>query len=272
MSLKIIFSDSTRPSGEELVVLRELRGRATLPSRYVGGAHTRVPSFNSSFSFEVISLSSDILHLSDGDDDGGDYDDGDYDDGDYDDDDDDDDDDDCDDDDDDDDDYDDDIYGDCLYIDDGDYGDYGDGDEVYCFSAHEISGACTTKSVPSPTTMPVLEMCHFADGGPASSTLQPADIDSVRNPDEDSPRGSIVSGRSRRSIISRANLLREQARAEEKHRDYMRAERNKACSEERYADAIMFKVWQDEASERAKSLHRQAAEQYFKGALSLPLT
>ena len=36
MSLQIVFSDNTRPSGEEFVVLRELHGQATLPGRHVG--------------------------------------------------------------------------------------------------------------------------------------------------------------------------------------------------------------------------------------------
>ena len=43
MSLQIIISDSTRPSDEEFVVLRELRGQATLPGRQVVSAHLREP-------------------------------------------------------------------------------------------------------------------------------------------------------------------------------------------------------------------------------------
>jgi hypothetical protein len=43
MSLRIVFSDKTRPSGTEFVVLRELRGQATLPGRHVGNAHLREP-------------------------------------------------------------------------------------------------------------------------------------------------------------------------------------------------------------------------------------
>jgi len=41
MSLQIVFSDNTRPSGKEFVMLRELRGRATLLGRHVGSAHPR---------------------------------------------------------------------------------------------------------------------------------------------------------------------------------------------------------------------------------------
>ena len=40
MSLEIVFSDNTRPSSKEFVMLRELRARAT-PGRHVGSAHLR---------------------------------------------------------------------------------------------------------------------------------------------------------------------------------------------------------------------------------------
>ena len=326
MSLQIVFSDGIRPSGEEFVVLRELRGRATLPSRHVGGAHLKELPSNSSVSSEVISPTSEIPHLGVGDyddgsyddgdcddydegiydegiydegiydegiyddgdyydgmfdeglyDDGdyydGDYDDGDYDDGDYDDGDYDDgdyDDGDCD-------DYDEGLYDDGdLYdgmFDEGLYdgGDDDDGDDDGLF-VHPDSGARTPIPVPPPIIMPVPDLSHTASADPASSTLPPADVDSVRNTDEDSLRARIVSGRSRNSIIVRADLLREQATAEEKERDRLRAQQKKAWSEKRYADAVRFKVEQDEANERVKNLHRQAEEQYFKGASSLPST
>ena len=178
---------------------------------------------------------------------------------------------------------------------------------------HPGSGARTPKPVPPPIVMPVPDLSRTASGDPASSTLPPANIDSlpeigdphddddpdppppfaeradepsfqpqlrpwaaeklsVRNPDEDSPRASIVSGNSRNSIIVRADLLREQARAEEKERDRLRTEQRKALAEKRYADAVKFKVEQEEASERAMGLHRRAAERYFKGAFSLILS
>jgi len=154
--------------------------------------------------------------------------------------------------------------------------------------------------------MPVPDLSRTASGDPASSTFPPANIDSlpeivdprdddpdppppfverpestsfqprarvwppeklsVRNPEEDSPRASIVSGGNRNSIIVRADLLREQALAEERERDRLRSEQKKALSEKRYADAVKYKVEQEEASERVMSLHRRAAERYFKGA------
>lgn len=172
------------------------------------------------------------------------------------------------------------------------------------------SGARTPKPVPPPIVMPVPDLSRTASGDPASSTLPIANIDSlpviddprdddpdppppfaehpdapsfqpqarhwateklsVRNPDEDSPRASIVSGGSRNSIIFRADLLREQAKSEEKERDRLRTEQKKALAEKRYVDAVKYKVEQEEASERAMSLHRRAAERFFKGALLHP--
>jgi len=153
--------------------------------------------------------------------------------------------------------------------------------------------------------MPVPDLSRTASGEPASSTLPPANIDSlpeiddprddldppppfaeradpvslrphartwaseklsVQNPDEESPRSSIISGGNRNSIIIRADLLREQAKAEENERDRLRTEQKRALSEKRYADAIKYKVEQEEANERALSMHRRAAERYFKGA------
>jgi hypothetical protein len=90
----------------------------------------------------------------------------------------------------------------------------------------------------------------------------------VRNPEEGdggSVRSSIVSGGNRNSIIVRADLLREQAKKEEKERDRLHSEQKRAFGEKRYGDAVVYKVEQDEASERAMNLHRRAAERYFKG-------
>ncbi|KAF8265245.1 hypothetical protein EI94DRAFT_1663924 [Lactarius quietus] len=176
-----------------------------------------------------------------------------------------------------------------------------DDDDLF---VHPGSGARTPKPVPPPIVMPVPDLSRTASGDPASSTLPPANIDSlpeiddprdddpdppppfverpddtslqpqprhwsaeklsVRNPDEDSPRASIISGGNRNSIIIRADLLREQANAEEKARDRLRAEQKKALAEKRYADAVKYKVEQDEASERAMTLHRRAADRFFK--------
>jgi len=88
--------------------------------------------------------------------------------------------------------------------------------------------------------------------------------------DAASARSSIISGGDRNSIVIRADLLREQARAEEKERDRLHAEQKKAFSEKRYADAVRHKVEQEEASERAMNLHRRAAERYYKGTVSDP--
>jgi hypothetical protein len=78
-------------------------------------------------------------------------------------------------------------------------------------------------------------------------------------------RSSIISGTNRDSIIGRAEMLRKQAAAEEKVRDRLHAEHKKAFTERRYAEAIGYKVEQDEANQRAMNLHRRAAERYFKG-------
>jgi hypothetical protein len=90
----------------------------------------------------------------------------------------------------------------------------------------------------------------------------------VRNPEQwdgDSARTSIISGGNRNSIIVRANLLREQAKAEEKERDRLHAEQKKAYSEKRYGDAIVYRVEQEEANERAMNLHRRASDRFYKG-------
>ncbi len=177
-----------------------------------------------------------------------------------------------------------------------------DDDDIF---AHTGSGAHTPKPVPPHIVMPVPDLSRTASGEPASSILPPANIDSlpeiddprddldppppfaeradpvslrphartwaseklsVQNPDEESPRSSIISGGNRNSIIIRADLLREQAKAEENERDRLRTEQKRALSEKRYADAIKYKVEQEEANERALSMHRRAAERYFKGA------
>src|ERR1700761_9326981 len=44
MCLQIDFQDTTRLSGRRFVILRELRGRATLPGSHVDSAHPGEPS------------------------------------------------------------------------------------------------------------------------------------------------------------------------------------------------------------------------------------
>ena len=41
MSLQIVFDDNSRRNRREFVILRELRGRATISGRHVGSAHPR---------------------------------------------------------------------------------------------------------------------------------------------------------------------------------------------------------------------------------------
>jgi len=101
--------------------------------------------------------------------------------------------------------------------------------------------------------------------GPDKLTVRNLDVS-----DAGSARSSIISGGDRNSIIVRADLLREQARAEEKERDRLHGEQKKAFSEKRYADAVRHKVEQEEASERAMNLHRRAADRYFKGTVFDP--
>ncbi|KAH9998475.1 hypothetical protein BJV74DRAFT_960349 [Russula compacta] len=106
-----------------------------------------------------------------------------------------------------------------------------------------------------------------AAGGASPVRGRPSEKLTVANPDftdAGSARSSIISGGNRNSIIVRADLLREQARAEEKERDRLHTEHKKAYSEKRYPDAVRYKVEQDEANERAMELHRRAAERYFK--------
>ncbi|KAI9462823.1 hypothetical protein BJY52DRAFT_1415043 [Lactarius psammicola] len=63
MSLEIVFSDNTRPSSKEFVMLRELRGPRYPPGRHVGSAHPRK-------SFPRSNLVDDHATLSTGEEDG----------------------------------------------------------------------------------------------------------------------------------------------------------------------------------------------------------
>ncbi|KAI0063499.1 hypothetical protein BV25DRAFT_1883261 [Artomyces pyxidatus] len=77
-------------------------------------------------------------------------------------------------------------------------------------------------------------------------------------------RSSVISGGNRDSILLRADLLRDQALAEEFERDKLGRERKQALREERYPDALRYKVEYDQAHERAMNLHERAARRYFK--------
>ncbi|KAH8992655.1 P-loop containing nucleoside triphosphate hydrolase protein [Lactarius akahatsu] len=60
MRLQIVFTDNTRLSGKEFVMLRELRGRATFSGSYIGSAHSREPVSLPSASSSAISVPTPI--------------------------------------------------------------------------------------------------------------------------------------------------------------------------------------------------------------------
>ncbi|KAI0044235.1 hypothetical protein FA95DRAFT_1608741 [Auriscalpium vulgare] len=100
----------------------------------------------------------------------------------------------------------------------------------------------------------------FSEVAPYSKGKQP----DQSSDGADTARSSIISTGNRNSILLRADLLRDQAFAEETERDRYGRERKKALAEKRYPDALRFKVDYEEAHERAMSLHERAARRYFK--------
>jgi hypothetical protein len=76
---------------------------------------------------------------------------------------------------------------------------------------------------------------------------------------------SVISGTSRNSIIYRADLLRQQATAEEQERSRLWQERREAEREGRVWDAFLLKVKLDEVEQRAKKLHEKAERRYYQG-------
>ena len=86
-----------------------------------------------------------------------------------------------------------------------------------------------------------------------------------RSDDNETVRSSVISTGSRSSIIRRADMMRDEANAEEVRRDQFGMERKKALREKRYADALRLKVEYEEAHERVTNLHKRAEHRYFHG-------
>jgi hypothetical protein len=77
---------------------------------------------------------------------------------------------------------------------------------------------------------------------------------------------SVLAG-GRNSLITRADLLRQQAEEEEKIRAHLENELKKLKAAGNVKDAFLLKADIDEAESRAKRLHGQAARRYFHGML-----
>ncbi|VDC01712.1 unnamed protein product [Peniophora sp. CBMAI 1063] len=73
-----------------------------------------------------------------------------------------------------------------------------------------------------------------------------------------------ITGHSRASVLSRADVLRQEAAAEERARDRAAANRKKALNERRYGEAVKLKVEEGERDERARRLHEKAAQAFLK--------
>jgi len=78
---------------------------------------------------------------------------------------------------------------------------------------------------------------------------------------------SVISTSSRDGLNSRAEILRQQARAEEKERSRLENEFKRASNEGRIRDAFLLRGHIKTAEDRATKLHQRAARRYFLGTL-----
>lgn len=126
---------------------------------------------------------------------------------------------------------------------------------------------------PVPEKLPTVH--ERDDISAAGVPLPPSDDRTVAPPYEEwthvedaesdiSPPESILSG-GRNSLITRANLLREQADEEDKIRAHLEKERKKLTAEGNVKDAFLLLGEVKEAEERAKKLHDKAERRYFDG-------
>lgn len=119
---------------------------------------------------------------------------------------------------------------------------------------------------------PVYPVPAFSLNGIEDEATDPAgettSLDNASVPESEqtqAERESVISTGTRDTLISRGNLLRAQAIAEDKERDRVEMEYKRAVSEGRKKDAILLEGELDKASERAKTLHERAARRYFRG-------
>lgn len=83
------------------------------------------------------------------------------------------------------------------------------------------------------------------------------------------PPESVFTNGNRSSLITRANLLREQAEEEDKIRAHLENSRKQLVAEGNVKDAFLLKGEVEEAENRAKKLHEKAERRYFDGKLLL---
>lgn len=84
------------------------------------------------------------------------------------------------------------------------------------------------------------------------------------------PPESVFTNRNRDSLLTRANLLREQAEEENKSRARLEKMRKEKIAEGKMKDAFLLKGEIEDAENRVKKLHEKAERRYFNGKFPPP--
>ncbi|EPQ56943.1 hypothetical protein GLOTRDRAFT_137404 [Gloeophyllum trabeum ATCC 11539] len=125
------------------------------------------------------------------------------------------------------------------------------------------------ETIPSQPSQP--EQASYMESIPSQPSQRPERSPTHLTTATASPGPSPLSGGSRNSIIARADLLRDQALAEERERDRLRRERQEALDEGRPNLALLYKYQIEQADERIRKLHQKAARRYFLAHNQTPL-
>lgn len=122
------------------------------------------------------------------------------------------------------------------------------------------------QSVPAPTAAPTFSYAAISARPPVVAAPLPARA-RPRQPASDAgtEAESVLSTADRAALLSRADLLRTQARAQEAERDALETARREALRDGRNVDALKLKVRREEALARAGRLHRRAERRYHLG-------
>lgn len=117
-----------------------------------------------------------------------------------------------------------------------------------------------------PTDVPIAGPSHIApvlDELPENDDFAPDDISDAVS--DSTVTDTVISGHGFTTLHTRANLLRQQAEAEDMERKQIELEWKIAKSERRWRDAFLLKGDLEDAENRISRLHKKAAEKYLLG-------
>lgn len=124
---------------------------------------------------------------------------------------------------------------------------------------------------PEPAPVPPPRQASISQALDMANAIPTRPSELVDFASEASPAPSVLSVNGREALISRAELIRQEALEEERVRAGLATEMREALAKGHAKDAFLLKCEMEDAQMRAEKLHERAERRYYQGTVKFPL-